>query len=259
MTNDSYARTAAGMFDTLNRRLTSVERRLPPPTYIPPPPAQYGGTTAARNTYFGVPSTDAERVALANQRVTWFNTSLGWEESYYAVTGLSGLTAIGLVTGTASGWYPITAGPRIMLVANATQSVTGSQNINTWADPGVGSSYRRGGTAWFVYSGANITIQQKGRYRIEWHTTVQPGGGSPLHYVNSNTQGNIGQNTHTLVGGISSISRIVVEDILLSPSEAVKSMNGSLGPYNLNENGNGTNPVFGAFQIVYLGPALVSE
>ena len=30
MGNDSYARTARGMFDTLSRRLTSVERRLPP-------------------------------------------------------------------------------------------------------------------------------------------------------------------------------------------------------------------------------------
>ena len=102
MTNNSYARTAAGMFDTLNRRLTSVERRLPP---APPPPT--GGTTAARNVLFGVPATDAERVALANQIPTWNNTSTGWLEGYYAETGLAGLTVFGLTPGAASGWYPI--------------------------------------------------------------------------------------------------------------------------------------------------------
>lgn len=33
-----------------------------------------GGTTSQRNTRFGVPATDAEKAALANRKVRWFNT-----------------------------------------------------------------------------------------------------------------------------------------------------------------------------------------
>lgn len=128
MGNDSYARTAAGMFDTLNRRLTSVERRLPPVPYSPPPT---GGTTAARNTYYGTPATDAERVALANQAPLWNNSSTGWMESYYAVTGLAGLTVFGLTTGAASGWYPVgRADYAIAAKRNGYQQVTTSALID---------------------------------------------------------------------------------------------------------------------------------
>ena len=101
MGNDSYARTPAGMFQDIYRRIREVERRLPPPPIVPaepPPLPQYGGTTAQRDAYYGVPATDPQKVGLSNQRVTWFNTDLGWEESYYAPTGMSGLTVTGLVS-----------------------------------------------------------------------------------------------------------------------------------------------------------------
>ena len=69
------------------------------------------GTTAQRDAAFGVPTTDAQRVALANQKVTWFNTDKGWEETYYALATLPGLTAKGVAapagyTAPTSAWYP---------------------------------------------------------------------------------------------------------------------------------------------------------
>jgi microcystin-dependent protein len=68
------------------------------------------GSNASRDAYFGIPGTDAERVALANQRITWWNTDTGRAEIYYTLNGLSGLTAPGLAAGFSSGWYPLPSG-----------------------------------------------------------------------------------------------------------------------------------------------------
>lgn len=67
------------------------------------------GSTALRDATFGVPSTSAERVALANRVVAWFNTDKGWTETYYATTGLSGLVVPG-VSSDISGWRPVGSG-----------------------------------------------------------------------------------------------------------------------------------------------------
>ncbi|QJD49833.1 minor tail protein [Microbacterium phage AvGardian] len=65
------------------------------------------GTTAQRDAYFGATGTVALQVALANRRPTWFNTTTGLEEQYYAPTGSAGLTAPGLLAGFPAGWYPV--------------------------------------------------------------------------------------------------------------------------------------------------------
>lgn len=65
------------------------------------------GTTAERDAYFGVPSTDAQRAALHNKQVRWFNTTTQRTESYYALNSISGLTSPGVRTGASSGWYPV--------------------------------------------------------------------------------------------------------------------------------------------------------
>jgi len=65
------------------------------------------GTTAERDALMPPPTTDPERVALANRQVVWFNTDHGWFESYYAQGGKSGLTVRGLSTVGGSGWYPM--------------------------------------------------------------------------------------------------------------------------------------------------------
>jgi hypothetical protein len=62
------------------------------------------GTSTQRDTYYGVPSTAAERAALANQKVIWYNTTTNTLEMYFATTGTSGLTVTGIVQ--TSGWYP---------------------------------------------------------------------------------------------------------------------------------------------------------
>ena len=63
------------------------------------------GDTSARDAYYPNPTTDAQRVALANQRPSWYNTDTGKYQTYYAVSGLSGLAVPGLVSGSTSGWY----------------------------------------------------------------------------------------------------------------------------------------------------------
>lgn len=61
------------------------------------------GSSAERDSTYGVPGTDADRVALANRQIIWYNSTTRKFETYYATTGLAGLTAPG-IAGT-SGWY----------------------------------------------------------------------------------------------------------------------------------------------------------
>lgn len=65
------------------------------------------GTTAQRDDYYGSLATSPQQVALANRCVVWYNTDKGYYESFYVVTGSSGLTAKGLVAGHTPGWYPL--------------------------------------------------------------------------------------------------------------------------------------------------------
>lgn len=64
------------------------------------------GTAAERDSIFGVPGSTATRVALANRRVRWLNVDTGITESFFAVTGSSGLTVPGVASGLSAGWYP---------------------------------------------------------------------------------------------------------------------------------------------------------
>ncbi len=80
--------------------------------------ASYRGTSVQRDAIYGVPSTDAQRVALANQKINWFNTDLGWTEMYYAPTGTPGLTVPGRTSGGPAGWY--STGPARILNATIT-------------------------------------------------------------------------------------------------------------------------------------------
>lgn len=133
------------------------------------------GTTTQRDTLYGVPGTAAARVALANQQVTWFNTDLGWKERYYEVTASAGLTALGLVTGATPGWYPISDGPFIDLVA--LNEVTNFYNtfITGWS-----ILNRKGGASWFTLNGTDrVDVLKHGRYDMTVYTTMYPGSGAP--------------------------------------------------------------------------------
>lgn len=137
---------------------------------------QARGTTAERDARFGTPTTDAARVALANQRISWYNTDLGWDESYYAVTGLSGLTAPGLIAGSASGWYPIGAGPYCVLEPTVSVSgVAAGSYVPSWP----GNVKRRGGDAWFTYADDRfLKIEKPGIYELSVWTNQAPGSGT---------------------------------------------------------------------------------
>lgn len=66
------------------------------------------GTTAERDALYGVPGTDSQRAALANMKPVWWNTSTSRLETYYAVTGTTGLSVPGLWTASfTAGWYAL--------------------------------------------------------------------------------------------------------------------------------------------------------
>jgi hypothetical protein len=167
MGNDAYDRTAAGFFQQFDRRLKALERRLPPT--IPP---QTRGTIAQRDALFGVPTTDAQKSALANERPTWYHTDKGWTEGYYAVTGTTGLTVPGLLAGNTSGWYPI-AGSGLRAhrgKTNGFQAISASTNT----DPILATmDINVGGFTDYVNSG--ITVPVGGFYRV--HANIYFTGG----------------------------------------------------------------------------------
>lgn len=134
------------------------------------------GTTAARDLLFTPPTTDTERVALANRKIRWYNTDLGWEESYYAPTGLAGLTAQGLVAGTASGWYPTGEGPYAVYEPTTTFLASTGSYLGNWHN---GNKRRKGGDAWFTAaSDGFITVYQPGIYDVKVWTQLTSGSGT---------------------------------------------------------------------------------
>lgn len=170
MTADSYKRTPMGMLEDFATRIQGLERRL----MFVPTTALAQGTTAERDLVYGVPATEAEEVALANNHALWFNDDLGWQEGYFAEAGSTGLLVQGLVSGSAPGWYPIGRGPK--LVCNPTElfGATALANISGWD----GEVWSVGGDAWIEYTGSGvITVKKPGRYRVYWKTVLQVGGG----------------------------------------------------------------------------------
>lgn len=98
-------RTPVRQARSTESRIADLESRIG--RVIPGRLADIGrGPTSERDFLYGVPATTAQQAALANRKIVWFNTDKGWEETYYAPTGLAGLTARGLVVGTPAAWYP---------------------------------------------------------------------------------------------------------------------------------------------------------
>jgi hypothetical protein len=141
----------------------------------------FRGTTAQRDAFFGSPSTDAARVALANLRPLWFNTDLGWEESYYAVTGLTGLTVTGLVASTPSGWYPTREGALALQLSGTSQSMTSGQWYSNYDAFGTAESWRTHGNSYFERPGATLDrvyFYLPGRYRVACQMYLPSGSGT---------------------------------------------------------------------------------
>ncbi|AVR56925.1 minor tail protein [Microbacterium phage Triscuit] len=143
------------------------------------------GTTAQRDTYYGIPSTAAAKVALANRQVLFFNTDTGWWESYYAVKGTSGLTVRGLVTGLVADWYPVdNSGPRGRIRASGGQLLNTAGALFTnwdsnWADASNNYDSWRSNTA--IYRDpadlAALRTSMAGRYKAKTMMTFPNGSG----------------------------------------------------------------------------------
>ena len=211
------------------------------------------GTTAERNALYAPPTTDPQRVDLANQKITWFNTDLGWEESYYAVTGLSGLTARGLVTGTASGWYPTGLGPRLNYAPTTQHNTSGSgANVTGWS-----TVSWINGAGWFSYASGVFTFNYAGRYRISMAIGLINGSGvADFHHYAGTNQRNVAMALYTGQYNILQHTYHNVEMSAGATSRVALMTGNSLTVFI----GTGTGaPYRGEFDIQYLGPALVSS
>lgn len=189
MTNESRTRQPAGMFGDIWKRLRAVERRLA----LAPNQRPVSGTTEQRDSVWGTPATVEEQVALANLTPLWWNTDLGWQESYYATDGATGLAAPGLVdhANVPPGWYPTGKGPRAILYGVGTQSQSSGSNYTNWREWGAGEvaeeSWKNApgnaddGSSIFydgALGGAGLQTFMAGRYRSSVTMHYQGGTGT---------------------------------------------------------------------------------
>lgn len=216
------------------------------------------GTTAERDTLYGVPSGVSQQAALANRKVRYFNMDRGWEESYYAPAGTTGLTALGLDPATAPGWYPTGEGPYSKLFANAAISLSNNAYFTTFAAWGTGVSKRRGGAGWFSYdpTQGGVTCLVAGQYEIEGYITRQAGTGEPTCHILRN-----GNSVYT---GMKDLSPGSVSDQLLhvplidAPINSKFTLFNAVGAYT-GMVATGQPEVRGSFVVKYKAPLFASE
>lgn len=252
-------RTMPALLRRLGDRVTSLERRIartPRAVDLSRITDLGRGSSVERDAYFGAPATDVERVALANRRVVWFNTDFGWEESYYADSALAGLTTLGLVAGTPSGWYPTGEGPVSVMYASGPQSVVASTYVTSWTAWGAGRSYRRGGATWFTYDTGRVTCLNAGRYEAEAMVTQQAGSGTTVTHLLRNAN-SIFARANPLDPGQNQAAVMHQPLVDILPGENFSVFSG-VGSYQLNVVAGNTE-VRGFFFVRYKAPLLVSE
>lgn len=167
----SVDKSLGGTLRQMNKDINSLWARIARTTPV-------AGTVALRDLTFPPPSTIAEQVDLANQQVTWWNTEMGWQESYYAPSGSPGLTALGLVAGAPAGWYPTGEGPSITMVPTVSFPMTSAPAaVRGWGALGSGLSRRQGGADWLTYDNATGRVQmvKAGVYQVYAKTVINDG------------------------------------------------------------------------------------
>lgn len=156
------------------------------------------GTTAQRDGFYGVPTTDAQRVTLANGKPIWYNTEMDWEESYYAPNNLSGLTVKGLKVSpnAPAGWYPTPGnGPRALFVTTGAQAASTGSAFDKW-DSGLSSihSYNRSnGLIFMTSSNQRVTVGLAGYYDVRMMMVYPSGSGTGVASVRSSYNGGGGR------------------------------------------------------------------
>lgn len=253
------AGTLTGMYsdiEILKRRTARIlPERLFPGGYDSA--TSYRGTTAERDAIYGVPATTAERVALANRGISWFNTDLGWEESYYAPTGSAGLTAPGLVAAAAAGWYPTGLGPFQRLQPTAAFGATAGNPVRSW----MGTRYRKGGDSWFTYTDANGRVQIKvaGYYRLQVWTTQQSGSGAANYHLRQLNAGVTEQHVDglafTLNASLLTHPAADADMLILANRELDFFLH--TGALSVHQGGGTT--IKGEFTVTYFAPPLASD
>jgi microcystin-dependent protein len=228
-------------------------------TPVAPPENYVGrGTTAERDNIFGVPSTDPQRVALANRKIIWFNTDTGWEEMYYAATGKAGLTALGLVAQATSGWYPTGPGPAMLWepTGNNMTPTTGAF-VGGW-----GWTRKRGGSAWWDSpDGKLVKIKRYGRYEARAWTVQQTGTGTMNYHLRTVAADattivrNVDGNAFPLNGSLYTRAHMEQDDTILEPNQHIGMWlaSGNAGIHY------GALAPQGQLSVRYLGPPLVLE
>lgn len=248
---DPYARTPQGLLERMLQRIGTLEERRPG---LPAALRDLGrGNTALRDSLYGTPSTAAERAALANRKVVWFNTDLGWQESYYATTGTAGLTVPGVFAGHPASWYPITPG---VIFAHRGRTA-GFQLMSTPSTPTEvicpASQVRRGG---MIDSGnGSVVVPIGGHYRITGRVYFSGHGanGNAVIALRVNGLGVLDSPTY-MAASIDQVSAFAVS----TPIQAGQLVT-LLGYASQSTNMYGTTGYNGSFiEVEYVGPPLVN-
>lgn len=220
---------------------------------------KYGNSTA-RDALYGVPGNDAQRAALANKHPLWFNTEFGWMESFYAVDGTSGLTAQGLVSGTAPGWYPVGEGPFSTLISSGSQTLSNGTDIVNWNNWGTDGSTRRGGDGWFTKSSGSVTCKKAGRYEVFGTFVRQSGTGDTTTHIfrapGGSGAGSVYMDTTPLTSNASTVA--LRKGSVHTIADTVYTLHNATGSYTIF-GVVGALEVRGEFTIRYKGPLLVTD
>lgn len=216
------------------------------------------GSAAQRDAIYGVPADDVARASLANRVISWFNTDLGWMESYYAPTGTAGLTARGLQVGAPAGWYPTGAGPRavwagVPQVVNAGNYYSGWVAFGSAGAAGNGRSTRnsplirqRSGDA------PSMETALAGNYRITGRMDWQAGAGvasGSFSYYDGVSAYYDAEKFFALNATWKTILEWAYEDVTLFPLARM---------YYLSTAGSGTIGTRAQMAMQYIGPPLVT-
>jgi microcystin-dependent protein len=228
------------------------------------------GTTAQRDAIYGVPANATDQVSLANRQVAWFNTTLGWMESYYAITGTAGLTVPGVVagvTGVAAGWYPVGRGPRAVLYAGGQQNMSPNNTYTGWRQWGVGPSGNPALVSWKNTPGnlntgvnmihhadnnAALQLFLAGRWRVHVEGNVQNGTGTIVASlrVQNPTAEVVRQKPLPLLGSYGQILEFTLNDVLIPSAGYAYFKLDVSGPLNIFQSNEDH------LSVEYLGPPL---
>lgn len=250
--------TGGGMLRDIMDRLITLERAFTRRGHgVTRSEGVMRGTATARDEAFAPPTSDEERAALANRAPLWFNTDRGWLESYYAVAGTPGLTAIGLRSGVPAGWYPVGPGGPFHKIVPTSQIGPGVNTRLTWS----GDTLTTGGAEWFGYSAGMIQVKKPGRYRVRAWTTQSVGSGTTNYHLRM-----LGENTTTiekfvdgnafpLHGSLYTRAHIEGDFEVLGPRNFDVLLHAGVG---MTLHMGSSNSIRGEFIVEYLGPLLMN-